>query len=217
MPRPKETQKNDIKLAINAHLHLHGPNKWPELMAKYPDTSRATFFRYIKEVREDIEKQAGENSGAELKMMQKRIRSQTVTPEQTKRQMKANMPVSPSPAIIVGMGQNVEEVFNFMAHFNQLLRDADMMRKKSVKVDANGTESLQNPMLMDRSMGRRIDLIETWVRTQDLVWNMEKMQELYFLIIEEVGKVDSDTQQAILARIRTLNNKRGLTVDARLS
>lgn len=216
MARPKETQKDDIKLAINTHLHLHGPTGWPELMAKYPATSRATFFRYIKEVREEIERKAGEGNGADLKLMQKRIRAQTVTPEQTRRQLKANVPASPSPAVILGLGSDVGEVFNFLAHFNSLLRDADMMRSASVRIDGNGAEALKNPNLMDRSMGRRLELIETWLKSQDMIWNIEKMQELYFMIIEEVGKVDADTQQAILARIRTLNNKRGLTIDARL-
>lgn len=216
MARPKETQKDEIKRAINTHLHLNGPTGWPDLMAKYPGTSRATFFRYIKEVREEIEQKAGEGGGADLKFVQKRIRAQTITPEQTKRQLKANVPMAPSPAMIVGLGRDVEDVFNFLAHFNKLVSDAELMRATSVTTNADGAEKLKNPMLFDKSFGRRLELIETWLKSQDMIWNFERMQELYFLIIEEVGKADADTQQAILSRIRTLNNQRGLTVDARL-
>lgn len=216
MPRPKETNKDAIKLAIGEHLALHGPTGWPELMAKHPETSRATFFRYIKEVREEIEAAATQRPGADLKAVQKRIRSQ-VSADQTGKQLKKHVPGAPSPAIIAGLGDGAVEVFNFMATFNEIVADAKMMRAAAVATGPDGVEKLKNPMLMDRSVGRRLDLIETWLRAQDLVWNLEKMQELYRLILEEVGKADPQTQQAILGRIRALNNQRGLTIDATLN
>lgn len=217
MPRPKETNKEAIKLAIGEHLALHGPTGWPDLMAKFPGVSRSTFFRYIKEVRESMEAAAAVRPGADIKAMQKRIRAQVQAPEQAARRLKAQIPAAPSPAVIVGLGAGVDEVFNFMTTFNQIVRDANMMRSAAVSANADGTEKLKNPMLMDRSVGRRLDLIETWLRAQDLVWNFERMQELYHLILEEVGKADPQTQQAILSRIRTLNNQRGMTIDAAIS
>lgn len=210
-------QKAQIKLAISQHLRLHGPTGWDDLRAKYPEVSRATFYRYIKDVKEEMESAASERGTAELRTMQKRINRQTRTPEVTQRKIKAHVPVSPSPAAIVGLGGGAEDVFNFMAHFNQLLGDTQMMRRASLTVTPEGEEKLKNPMLLDKSIGRRVDLIETWLRSQDMIWNFERMQELYHLIIDEVGKADPDTQQAILARIRALDNQRGLTVNARMS
>lgn len=214
--RSNGSDRSALRLAISQHLALHGPTKWPELQAKWPDVSRATFFRHVKEVREDMENTAAQRGGAELRVMQKRIRTQTTTPNNEKK-LKANMPATPSPAALVGLGQGADDVFNFMAHFNELLRDVKMMRDASVALTAEGGEKLKNPMLMDKSVSRRIDLIETWLRSQDMIWNFERMQELYHAIIEEVGKADVDTQQAILARVRMLNDQRGLTVTARLS
>lgn len=220
MPRPKETNKDAIKVVIAEHLALHGPTRWPELMAKYPETSRATFFRYIKEVRESIESAAVARPGADVKAVQKRIRSQVRTGDPDSKQLKKHIPAAPSPAVVAGGGLGVgavDEVFNFMGMFNEIVRDANMMRAKAVTVGADGIEKLQNPMLMDRSVGRRLDLIETWLRAQDLVWNFERMQELYHAILDEVGKADPSTQQAIMARIRTLNNQRGMTIDAAMN
>lgn len=217
MPKAKETNKEEIKLEIGRHLALHGPTKWPDLMAKFPETSRATIFRYIKEVREAIEAAAATKPGADLKAVQQRIRAQVQAPEQAAKRLKAQIPAGPSPAVITGLGAGaVAEVFNFMNTFNQIVHDANMMRAAAVATGADGAEKLKNPMLMDRSVGRRLDLIETWLRAQDLVWNFERMQELYHLILDEVGKVDPQTQQAILSRIRTLNNQRGMTIDAAL-
>lgn len=217
MARSNTTDKGALRLAISQHLALNGPTKWPELMAQWPDVSRATFFRHVKDVREEMENVAASRGGAELRTMQKRIKTQTRTPEVTEKKLKANMPAAPSPAALVGLGQGADDVFNFMAHFNELLRDTKMMRDASVALTAEGTEKLKNPMLMDKSVSRRLDLIETWLRSQDMIWNFERMQELYHAIIEEVGKADADTQQAILARVRMLNDQRGLTVTARLS
>lgn len=216
MSHDQNAQRTALKLAISQHINLHGPNNWDELREKFPNVSRATFFRYVKDIKEDMEARASDIGTAELRAMQKRIRSQTQTPESTKRTMKANVPASPSPAALVELGSGASEVFNFMAHFNQLLADTQMMRSASVAVTEDGKERLKNPMLMDKSIGRRVDLIETWLRSQDMIWNFERMQQLYHAIIDEVGKADPDTQQAILARIRTLNNRTGMTVDARL-
>lgn len=216
MARSNEVDKSALRLAISQHLALHGPTKWPDLMAKWPDISRATFFRYVKDVRDDMENTAAQRGGAELRTMQKRIRTNTTAPASEKK-LKANLPATPSPAALMGMGQGVEDVFNFMAHFNELLSDTKMMRNASVSVGADGGEKLKNPMLMDKSVSRRLDLIETWLRSQDMIWNFERMQELYHAIITEVGKADADTQQAIIARVRMLNDQRGLTVNARLS
>lgn len=217
MPRPKESQKEEIKLAISNHLHLHGPTGWPDLMVKYPDTSRATFYRYIKEVREDIEARAAGDGDASLRMAQKRIRAHNMPQKQVDREMKTNMPAVPSPAVVVGMGSAADEVFNFMGNLNRLMADAEMMRSSAVTINDDGTEKLRNPNLMDKSIGRRLGMLETWLRSQGLVWNYDKLQELYFAIIDEVGKASPEVQQAVVSRIRTLNNQRGMTIDARLS
>ena len=215
MSAPKNAEKLAVKIAISEHLKLYGPREWPDFFDKYPNVSKASMWRWIKEVKDDLER-ATIDGGMDLKLMQKRIRS-NASPERSSRELKKHIPVAPSPTGLVGLGsENVGEVFIFLEQFNELVRDMKMLRKHSVELQADGEEKIKNPMLFDRSLGRRLELLETWLHSQDMVWNLERMQELYMMIIEEVGKVDADTQQAILSRIRTLNNKRGLTIDARL-
>ncbi len=216
MTRKLETDRDAIKLAISEQLALNGNVSWETFKEKYTHLARPTFFRYLAQVREEMEAVAADRGGQELKLMQRRIKRQVRTPEITEKKLKANLPVAPSPAVLVGIGPAASDVFDFMASFNDIVADVKMLRDASVTPNGEGGYKLKNPMLMDKSVGRRIELIDTWVKTQDLVWNLERMQELYRVVIEEVGKADPETQQAILARIRTLHNRAGLTADARL-
>lgn len=215
MPRPKETNRSEILVEISKHLALYGPNNWPDLMAKYPDVSRATFYRYIKMVRDGIEERAVKDGGAALKFAQKRIKS-NVSPERTIKKIKARLPASPSPAVIAGIGSVAEPVFNFFAYFNSLVADQELVRDAAMAKNTDGTEKLRNPVMMDRNNARKLQIIETWLHSQELVWSYEKLQELYRLVIDEVGKASPDVQQNILVRLRALDNKRGITMDARL-
>lgn len=209
-------EKAEIKQEIAKHLSLNGPNGWDALLAGRPSMSRATMYRYIKEVREEMEDDASNTPGADIKAMQRRIRAKTDSPERMEKQMKTHMPVTPSPAVLLGLGKSADDVFSFIGCFNQLMADSHMLRSAAVSTNDDGTEKLKNPSLMDKSICRRLDLMETWLKSQDMIWNIEKIQDLYHLIIDEVGKVDAHTQQAILTRIRALNNKRGMTIDANL-
>lgn len=204
--------------AITEHLNLHGPQNWDELMARFPEVSRATFFRWVKEAKDTIESQAANHGTVALKLAQKRIRSSIEsTPERTQKQLKAQLPVAPSPAIVADMsGDMAEQTFDFMAYFHKIVADAELVRSAAVTTDAEGKEKAKNPILLDNNIRRRLGVIETWLHSMELVWNLEKMQELYKLVIEEVGKVDPDVQRAILARLRDLNTKRGLTANARI-
>lgn len=201
--------------AITEHLNLHGPQNWDELMARFPNVSRATFFRWVREAKDGIESQAASHGTAALKLAQKRIQSRVDTPEHTQKRLKAQLPVAPSPAIIADMpGEVAAQTFDFMAYFHKIVGDADLVRQAAVTTNPDGTEKAKNPVLLDNNIRRRLGVIETWLHSMELVWNLEKMQELYRLVIEEVGKADPDTQRAILARLRDLNTKRGLTANA---
>jgi transposase-like protein len=204
--------------AINEHLNLHGPQNWDELMAKFPTVSRATFFRWIREAKEKMEGAAAKQGNAALQITQRRIRSQVeIAPERVQREIKAQLPAAPSPAVIASNSSElVRETFNFMAFFHDIVGDAAMVREAAVTRNEDGTVRLKNPHLMDKSLQRRLSIIETYLHSIETIYNVERMQELYHLIIEEVGKVSPELQRVILVKLRELNNRRGLTMSARL-
>jgi hypothetical protein len=90
------------------------------------------------------------------------------------------------------------------------------VRKETDPDTGEVRQVLANPMLMDNSIRRRLQIMDTYLQSMDQLYNLERIQELYKLVIEEVGKADPAVQQQIMVRLRELNNRRGLTVSAQL-
>ena len=214
MAGPKKEQKAEVIAAIREHLMLEGPANWDATMARFPDVSRSTFFRYIKEVRESIEGAAAEDSPGALKLAQKTIRTRVESTAKTQERIREHLPVAPSPAVVAAAPQDALKAFNFFAFFDQIVRDVELSRGSAVTVNPDGTEKVKNPVLLDRNLARRLSIIETYLHSIETVYNMERIRELYDLIIEEVGKASPDLQQAVLVRLRELNNRRGITMAA---
>lgn len=212
-PIPPE-RRDEIKRAIKSHLLMVGSKEWDGLQAQFTDVSRPTFYRLINEAKDEVRDEAANAGGTNaLKLAHQRITRRVETPEHVSKRVKAQLPVAPSPAIVAGLGTAADEVFNFMAYFGQIQRDADLIRKSLIKTDENGQEKVSNPVLLDRNIARRLDIIETWLHSQQLVYNLERIQELYRAVVDAVGQADPETQQAILHKLRRLNAERGLTVN----
>ena len=216
MPRPKEDKKAEIIAAIRQHLLLVGPRDWDTLMAKHPSVSRPTFFRYIKIAREAEEAvAAGESPGA-LKLAQQRIRAAAPNPARTMAGIKSHLPTSPSPAVIASAPGQASQAFKFFEFFEAIVSDASLLRGTAVIPDGAGGEKVRNPAMLEKVIGKRLAIAETYLHAFEAVYNAERIRELYEIIVDEIGKADPEVQMAVLARMRELDNKRGLTVNGRI-
>lgn len=213
MPRSKEEKKAEIIAAMREHLLLVGPRDYDTLQAKFPDVSRPTFYRYLKTAREALEATAAAESPAALRLAQQRIRASVEKPEKTMAAVKAHMPVMPSPAVIAGDPGAASQAFKFFAFFQSIVEDADLLRGSAVVVDeATGKQKVRNPALLDKVITRRLGIAQTYLNAFEAVYNAERIQQLYEVIVEEVGKASPEVQMAVLAVMRELDNKRGLTM-----
>lgn len=219
MARTRNPRSDEVIQACREQLMIEGgATNWSTVLARFPDVPRATFFRLAEEAKRSIENAAIDSqTPMALREAQRRIRQRVESPETTKRKMKMNLPTAPSPAVVASMpGAAQGQVFDFMAYFHRVVADAEMLRRKAVKVNPDGTEEVLNPHLMDNSIRRRLNIMDTYLQTMDQLYNLEKLQELYRVVVDEVGKADPETQRQILARLRKLNDDRGLTVHAHL-
>lgn len=218
MAKAKEERKKEILQAIYDHLMIEGPRGWDTLAQSVAsEISRPTFFRYVKEVREAEERKAATHGNGALIEAQKRIRASVESPDITTKKIKAHLPSAPSPAIVAAAPQDMISSFNFFAFFDRIVSDAELVRGASISVNADGSERVKNPGLLDKNLQRRLQILETYMHSVEVVYNMDRIRELYDLIIEEIGKAAPDVQQAVLFRMRELDNRRGLTINAKVA
>ncbi len=217
MARKFNEQSQAIIDACRDHMMVDGSTDWQVVRLRFAGVPRSTFFRLAEIARQQIEGAAAASDSPEaLRNAQQRIRRNIDSPKTLQAKVKLHLPSAPSPSVVAEMDPaERRQVFDFMGYFQGVVRDADMMRNKAVR-EKDGVEELANPMLMDLSVRRRLQIMETYMQSMEQLYNLEKIQELYRLVIDEVGKADPVVQQAILARLRILNNRTGMTVAATL-
>ncbi|ATI15674.1 hypothetical protein [Bordetella phage vB_BbrM_PHB04] len=216
MARLTDDQKSALIDQIREHLLIEGPRNWEGLEAKWPEVSRSTLWRLIRETRERMEGQAAmSGSPGELREVQKRIRERVEPAEHIQERIKAHLPTAPSPAVVAASPRDVMKAFNFFAFFDRIVKDAELARGSNLRENPDGTVKVINPAMFDRNISRRLGILQTYLQSVEVIYNVERIRELYELIMDAVGEADPEVQQAVLAKLRALNNKRGLTMAAR--
>ena len=219
MARKRTGRSEEFVLAVKEHLALHGDtDDWSALTAKFDDLPKSSHYRLINAAREEIETRvARTDSGAALRLAQQRIRARLDTPEAVGRKLKHVLPAAPSPAVLATLtGDEAGKMFDFLGYFHTIANDVQMLRSKAVRTNPEGEEVLVNAVLMDRAIGKKLQVLEAYHGTMARLFDLQKIQELYAVVLEEVGKADRGVQNEILARLRALNNERGMNVSAKI-
>lgn len=216
MSKISDETRAEVLKAISEHLLVTGPGDWDSLRNRYPEVSRATFFRWVEQCKRNIE--ASANSPGALRVAQQRVRSTVMPAEQSQEEIAKHVPSAPSPAVVAGMGgQKAAQVFDFLAHFKGIVDDAELMRESLVAIDPEtGKRKVKNPVMLDKNIARRLQIGQNYLEAMQLLYNQERIRELYQIVIQAVGQADPATQQAILAKLREANNKHGITLAAEL-
>ena len=214
MARVSPERREEILAAIRVHLINVGPHGFDALHAKFPEISRPTFYRWLKDIREsnDVELPRGA-----LATTQKRIKEVIETVEKTTEKVSKHLPTAPSPAIVAAKGDDAVVNISFMGRLESLYRDAEMIRAFSVTTAEDGSEKIKNPLYFISSIKQRKELLDTALHAMAEVYELQRIQQMYDMILAEIGKEDPELQKRILERLRELNNRHGLTIEARVS
>ncbi|KAA0997823.1 hypothetical protein FVF58_47550 [Paraburkholderia panacisoli] len=68
---------------------------------------------------------------------------------------------------------------------------------------------LKNPLLLTAGHAALAQTASLVVKHREAIFNQARLEELYEVIIDEVGKADRGVQRAVLARLRELSERRG--------
>lgn len=185
-------QREDVILAIKAAIHKYGIEAGPKIAREqYPDVPRSTWYRYLK---------AAQASPIDVAVAQAKKASK-------------HLPAAPSPAYIAEKPVEARKNIDMMSRLESLYADAEMLRAYAMTPDG---ERIRVPTFFAQSIKLRADLLETALKAVQEVWDLQRMQRFYDTILDEIGNVDPELQRRIVERLQELNEKMGLTMEARV-
>lgn len=128
-----------------------------------------------------------------------------------------HLPAAPSPAYIASSGQRGLRNLDILAGLQRAQADCDMLRDHSIKMVADPDtgeerEAIKNPLLFEKQISRRLNVMETALKAMNEVWNLRQMQAFYETVIEEIQAESPETARRIMLRLAKLNSRTGMTL-----
>ncbi len=219
LERRSHPKKFECRAAIAKHLATVGSRDWPGVMAQFPEIPKPTFWRWVKELKKEVPAEP-ELASARKKLKSVEEGAKILRHEEAKASgvghIAKDLPAAPSPAYVSREGARAMANLDFTAEIGRLYSDAEALRTYSVTKDDAGNERIKNPLTFDRSVARRVSILETGLKALQELWDLRMMQSFYDSIIAEIGAESPEVQQRILKRLAELNQRTGMTMSMRL-
>lgn len=192
--------RKEAESSLQVYIEASGdkaPYKW--LCDNFPGIPTATAYRMIKRCQDRV-------AAATDAQKQKE--------QEAARALGAQLPQPISPAVVARSDPaEVAKSVDFMMLYHDCVEDAYIIRESlRVKKD-DGNFRVTNPVMMDRNIGRRLDLMKGYLQAMEAIYNQDRTREMYAIIVDEVGNVSPDVQRRILERLREANKRLGFTLD----
>lgn len=208
-------------LDIQKHLAEHGGKNWKDLIQKYVDQGvhEQTVWRWIRATR------AKDAPRVELVAAKARIEG-ALDPEArgplppNAAELGRDLPVAPSPAYIAKHGERGMRNLDMLVELERLYQDGLLLRAYAMRIDRDPetgaeTEKIKNPVIFEKQLQRRLNVLDTALKAMGEVWNLRQMQDFYEVVVQEIGRADPETQKRILQRLADLNARTGLSMAMR--
>jgi hypothetical protein len=193
---------------IAAHLASRGPREWETVRARWPEVSRATFFRLVKTFRDRPA------DPARLEEARRELAHRAAgEAEAGKAAAGSPLPAPPSPDWLAKNGDHGRGQLDLMGRLQRLFDDADRLRTFSLSPDGKG---VRNPLYFVQSASLAEKLINTALRAWREVYDLQRTQDFYNAIIEEIAAESPDCAKRIMGRLARLDAEFGMTVGARV-
>lgn len=204
--------------AIADHLATEGPQNWGKVRDQFPDVPEASWWRWVKSVRDSPA--APERIKAvkrKVEEAKRKVAAEPIveTPDEVAdaiAQIRDALPAAPSPDYIARNGEAGLQTLNLLAVIHGLLDDAMKMRAFAVKED----DSIKNPMLFDRSMERRERFVNVALNAMREVWELRRIEQFMDVIVDEVAQESPECAHRIMRRLQAANEQYGFSFNARV-
>lgn len=193
-------RKDEAIEAIKAHLRDVGSKEWDTLERQFADVPKATFWRWIKDVKDKL---SDSPSPQKLQAASKKVRKIV----EDLKEVGGMLPATPSPAYLAAKGAEAEASMDFLGRLNLLYAEAEMLRDYSL----NSEGGIRMPMYFHYSIKQRCNILQMGLSILQEVYDLRKVQEIHDAILEAVGKVSPEVQRKVIDRLRKLDRERGIS------
>jgi hypothetical protein len=218
--------KRRVMAEIATHVETHGRKDWDLIREKFEyahvigkaagPSGKRKFTRWVKAVCEP-------RAVDKTRPHEGRDVSQQALQRATKRARAAGEKLGfvPSPAYMLRAGAEAENHVDFLAGLHELWADANQLRDKAYVEDATAPEGYRLKVgVMSTSIKRRVDVINLGVKVMREVYDLEEQIRFYDVIVDIIlTELDPhpETQRRVIERLEELNQRRGVTANARMN
>lgn len=171
-----------IKDTIRHHLATVGATRWKAVRVQCPDISEATFWRYVKAAREELEKEA--------------------VPEEAPAPTKTHHPDGGVPRL--GALPAFYNPLEKARQYESLLADVEIMRSRSLDYRGRVT----NMRMLERSILLRERLLRQQAEVMDYFQNQEVFQQFFNEVLEIAADLPEAGVRRLAARLEELQRLR---------
>ena len=189
-------RKNQAISDLQTHIAEHGQKDWAIVRENYTDVPEATFWRWVKGVKEG--KLTPKQISDAKKKIRKRVRK---APHE---QIAEKLPVAPSPEYIA---KNGTDYVDFMTQYQDLVNDATLLREVSMR---DGKP--RNIRAYTDSIKLRRELLDTKLKALERVWDLEQMQRYYRTIINVIQREDAGVAKRLIKALREEDALNGMAL-----
>lgn len=201
---------------IVAHNQVYGRTRW-NLIRERPEFAHAIgkaagksgerkFRRWVQEMTKPVA--ASDNRPLAIEAA-----AAEAMDEATKRAQLAvfkNVPAPPSPAIMLRDGRGADQRINLFGELLAIREDVFALRNSAI----DGDGGIQDAKIFERAISRHLDVVCTYLRTQQEVYDLAYQQRFYDLIVEVIVEDCADDparQKRITGKLEALNAEEGMT------
>ncbi len=168
---------------IKRHIVAVGSKGWAVVQARHPSVSPASFWRYVREVKCDL-------AAEEMRVVCEQGIRNAPSPDQ-----------GGESGNIAELGaQGAPRRIDYLAAHRQLFTDVRALREFALNPDG----SIRSPLIFDRSIKRRMSLIERSVKLSQQIYAVRNVRVFMDALLDEIASESPELQRRLLARLRQL-------------
>ena len=180
MACPERTKQ--VQEAISNHLKTVGACDWEDVKKDFPDVSTASFWRYVKAAKEQLNRPSAPTVASDL------FAPREDTPDHSEPWEKPDL----------------NQAFRMLKHgerFYELY--ADILALRQHALDATGT--IRDPQLFAKSIRLRNQLLNDEIGVVDWIRDADHMTNFYQAIVDTITKESPETMKAVMGALVELD------------